>query len=202
MKKNVLMLIGVLVCLSCSACGSDDTGDTAKESQYIQEADEEDADVENEQEEDISEEEEQTDETIYNIGDSAELKDWEISVTDSKIVESIAASYGSYSPETEENRYLQIFVSVANNGKQADTFLPSYGFGDDVRAKVIYGEGYEFSATNLLGYSNEMHDSTVNPLSSKDGEIAFDIPEVVANSEEELLLQFTSGNDTVTFKIR
>lgn len=138
----------------------------------------------------------------YNIGDSVALKDWEITVTDFKIVDSISANYGTFSPDEEGNKYAQVFVSVTNNGKQADNFLPSYGYGDDVNAKLLYGNGYEFSATNLLGYSNEMHDSTINPLSSKSGEIAFNISGVVANSEDELLLQFNSGSDTIQFKVR
>lgn len=158
-----------------------------------------DAEVDEKAEEQTEQEEElQT----YNVGDSVVLKDWEIIVTDFKIVDSISENYGKFSPDEEGNKYAQVFVSVTNNGKQTDRFLPSYGYGDDVNAKLLYGDGYEFSATNLLGYSNEMHDSTINPLSSKTGEIVFNISEVVANSEDEILLQFNSGNDTIQFKVR
>ena len=133
---------------------------------------------------------------------SAELKDWSINVTDVKIVDSIAGSLGSFSPKEEGNTYLQVFVTVDNIGKTADSFLPSFAIGDDIIAKVLYSDGYEFTASNLLGYTNDLHDSSINPLSSKTGEIVYEIPSQVADSEEALLLQFSSGNESVTFNLR
>lgn len=138
----------------------------------------------------------------YALGNSADLKDWSINVTDVKIVDSIAGSLGSFSPKEEGNTYVQVFVTVENTGKTADSFLPSFCIGDDVSAKILYSDGYEFSATNLLGYTNDLHDSTINPLSSKTGEIVYEIPSQVVHSEETLLLQFSSGNDTVEFNLR
>lgn len=149
-----------------------------------------------------NEEEEQKEETVYNIGETAALKDWEITVTDMKIAESIAADYGSFSPNDEGNKYVQVFVTATNNGKQAEDFLPLVGMGDDVNAKVVFGDGYEFVSTNLLGYGNDMHGSKVNPLSSQSGEIAFEVPEAVHASEDELQIHFLAGNDVVKFKIR
>ena len=138
----------------------------------------------------------------YALGNSADLKDWSINVTDVKIVDSIAGSLGSFSPKEDGNTYVQVFVTVENTGKTADSFLPSFCIGDDVNAKVLYSDGYEFTASNLLGYTNDLHDSTINPLSSKTGEIVYEIPSEVVNSEEPLLLQFSSGNDTVAFNLR
>lgn len=156
---------------------------------------------ENVPESDVAEEEQET-ETVYEIGESATLKDWEISVTDMQIVESIAADYGTFSPNESGNKYAQVFVTATNNGKQAERFLPTVGIGDDVNAKIIFGDGYEFSATNLLGYNNDIHDSTINPLSSQTGEIAFEIPPIVADSTDELFIEFSSGTDVVKIKIR
>ncbi len=142
------------------------------------------------------------DDIPYALGNSAELKDWSINVTDVKIVDSIAGSLGSFSPKEEGNTYLQVFVTVDNIGKTADSFLPSFAIGDDIIAKVLYSDGYEFTASNLLGYTNDLHDSSINPLSSKTGEIVYEIPSQVADSEEALLLQFSSGNESVTFNLR
>lgn len=211
MKKRVIVFAVMFMCLSVvSACGGGNSKPTDNNSADT--AIEKDAKAENES--DAAEQASQTETTennesnaieedaVYNIGDSITLKDWEISVTSVQIVDSIAADYGQFSPNEEGNKYIQVFVTVNNNGKQADSFLPSFGMGDDVTAKVLYGDGYEFSASNLLGYSNEMHDSSINPLSSKSGEIAFDVPESVATSTDELIIEFISGNDTVKFKIR
>lgn len=211
MKKRVMVFAVMFMCLSVvSACsgGNSKTTDNNSADTTMEK------DVKAENESDVAKQASQTEtaennelnaseeDAVYNIGDSITLKDWEISVTSVQIVDSIAADYGQFSPNEEGNKYIQVFVTVNNNGKQADSFLPSFGMGDDVTAKVLYGDGYEFSASNLLGYSNEMHDSSINPLSSKSGEIAFDVPESVATSTDELIIEFISGNDTVKFKIR
>lgn len=179
---------------------TEDTQDESDESDGKDEAgDGEEAGGEDEAE---SQDEEQEEETVYNIGETATLNDWEIAVTDMKIVESIAADYGSFTPNDEGNKYVQVFVTAKNNGKEAKDFLPVIGMGDDVNAKVVFGDGYEFVATNLLGYGNDMHGSKVNPLSSQSGEIAFEVPEAVHASEDELQIHFLSGNSVLKFKIR
>lgn len=215
MKKKVIALLGMVICLSMAACGgssketvsngADTTTQDSNEKTSNEAETEKEVEVEKESEtteQNVTDETDNQDAAVYNINDSVQLKDWTISVTDFKIVDSIAADYGSFSPDSEGDKFAQVFVSATNDGKQASNFLPSYGYGDDVSAKLLYGDGYEFSATNLLGYSNEMHDSSINPLSSQTGEIAFEIPESVASSTDEIIIQFTSGNDKVRFKVR
>lgn len=141
-------------------------------------------------------------EQIYEIGDSATLNDWTITVTDMKIVKSIEADYGAFLPNEDGNKFLQIFVTVDNDGKESDTFLPYVCMGDDVYAKVFFTGDYEFSSTNLIGYDHELHNTSINPLSSKTGEIVFEIPEKVSESDDELLLQFMTSSDSLKFKIR
>lgn len=198
MKKKILLAVGISLCLTMVGCSSNEksTKNASENKTEIEECTDE---VEDESK---NEEEIKSEELIYNIGDSIELKDWRIVVTNMQIVESIAADYGAFNPNEEGNKYAQVFVTVTNNGKEADSFLPIVGYGDDINVKMIYGDGYEFTATNLLGYDAELHDSMINPLSSKDGEIAFEIPESVANASDEMFIQFKSGNDTVKVKIR
>ncbi len=95
-----------------------------------------------------------------------------------------------------------VTATAENTGKEADTFLPSFGLNDDVSAKVLYGDGYEFSLTQLLGYSKDLINSTINPLSSKEGDIAFELPNSVADSTEPLIIEFSSGNNNVDFALR
>lgn len=147
-------------------------------------------------------EDSQTEEPPLELNSSASLNDWTITVTDAQIVDSISSGYITFSPNEEGNKFIQVYVTAENNGKQADNFLPSFGMADDVNAKVLYSDGYEFSATNLMGYENDLHNSHINPLSSQTGEIAFEIPSTVADSTDELLIQFSSGNSKIIFKIR
>lgn len=206
MKKKLIVLTGLLLCLSFSACGSNNTDNKTKNKEDVSNINTNDnQSQETKEEENTDTEKESTEsetDTVYNIGESAVLGDWEISLTDVKFEESISADYMTFSPDSADSKYVQLFVTATNNGKKADSFLPTYGFGDDVKAKVLYGDGYEFSATNLLGYSKEMHDSVINPLSSKDGEIAFVVPNSVINAEDELLVKFSSNNDFIIFKLR
>lgn len=155
------------------------------------------------EEESVTEEPVAEEETVFAIGDVATLGDWSITVTDVQITDSIVAnSFGSYTPD-EGNKYIQIFVDVTNNGKKSDAFLPTYSiYNSDVRTKLLFGDGYEFSCVNLLGYSNDLHDTTLNPLSTKSGEIAFDVLQTVVDSTEPLLLEFKCGKEYVHFDIR
>lgn len=224
-RKTVILALGMTMCLLVTACGTsaavdkktDDTSKTEQnDNKESSDADQDETDSSNQDKEENKEEasqendgeteapeiDDKTEETISNIGDNVVLKDWEISVTDVQIIESISADYISFSPKESGNKYAQVFVTVNNKGKQSDTFLPSYAMGDDVHAKILYGDGYEFTSTVLLGYNNDLHNSGINPLSSKTGEIIFEIPETVASAEDELVIQFVSGNDTVKFKLR
>lgn len=136
------------------------------------------------------------------IGTEAALGDWAITVTAFEWKDEIVDSYFSFAPG-EGNKFAVVSVDISNNGKTADTFLPSYGFGDDVFARIIYGDGYEFSATSLLGYDADIHDEYVNPLSSASGVIAFEIPSsVVDDTAGALYIVFTAGEATAEYQLR
>lgn len=141
--------------------------------------------------------------TALAVGTEATLGDWNITVTGFEFMESIAGDYyGSFVP-SEGNQYAVVSVSIYNAGKSADTFLPSYSFGDDIRAKIIYGDGYEFSATSLLAYDADLHDEYVNPLSSASGIIAFEVPmTVVENAAEPLSILFSAGSTEIEYQLR
>lgn len=138
---------------------------------------------------------------LIQLGETSSLDDWSITVTSVELVDSIPDGYGSFSPDSG-NKYLITSLTITNNGKSAETFLPSFAMGTDVQAKILYDDGYEFSATHLLGYSKGLHDQSLNPLSSKDGDIAFEIPDSVANATDELILHLKAGNSNLNIKVR
>lgn len=204
MNKKKLLFLGLLTAVSISAasCGkawSDDRDDSVKTEGNTElilnnEADSEVLDV--------PEETESKEEVVHSIGESVALNDWEIAITDVKVVESVSSDYMKYEPKEEGNKYAQLFITVQNKGKESDRFLPSFGYNDDVFVKLFYGDGYEFSSTQLLGYSNDLHDSSINPLSSRSGEVVFEIPESVASASDEVIIKFISGENSISFKIR
>lgn len=135
------------------------------------------------------------------MGQTATIDCWDITVSQMQILDAVSNGYGQFEPD-EGNKYLLISLSAANNGKESAKFLPSFSMSDDITAKLIYGDGYEFDQTNLIGYDRSMLDCVVNPLSSAEGDIAFEIPNTVAESTDKMILEFSCGNDKLDFVTR
>lgn len=190
----VLMLTGVL-----TACGGDSKPATTPS---VQETASEAAITEAETTTaETPETETEASSTVTPMGEVATLKDWNITITNMQMLDSIDNGYGSFVPD-EGNKYMLVSAAIENIGKTAGTFLPSFGMNDDVSVKVLYGDGYEFSLTQLLGYQKDLINSTVNPLSSKEGDMAFEVPNSVAEATESIIIEFNAGKDKVAFSLR
>lgn len=203
MKKTKLLLSVLAVTTISVACGSggSKTSETAATSESEISTTVMETIEETTTEEETTDPETEAPLDTVPIGQVATLNNWNITVDEVQIMQSVPDDYVKFDAD-EGNQYLLISVSVSNEGKEADTFLKSFGLSDDVSTLVIYGDGYEFSPTHLLGYSKSIIDDSINPLSSKSGDIAFEIPDSVANTTDELILQFTAGNSALHFKIR
>ncbi|KAK9679475.1 hypothetical protein QE152_g39972 [Popillia japonica] len=83
-------------------------------------------------------------------------------------------------------------------------FVGSYTFGnEDVRSKILYQDKYEYSGTNLLGYGDDLHNKSLNPLTTLTGVLAFEVVDEAANSNSgELQLVFTLGKETVIYDLK
>ncbi|WP_077612492.1 DUF4352 domain-containing protein [Clostridium sp. Marseille-P2415] len=197
MKKKLLVPVLCAVALSATACGSNAAPEKAETTTTETTTAAETTTVD---ETTTAPETEAAPQTIP-MGQAAKIGEWNVTVSNMQILDNIPDGYGSFSPDAG-NKYLLVTMTVSNEGKQADSFLPSFSMGDDTSAKVIYGDGYEFTQTNLLGYSKSMTDSTINPLSSKEGDIAFEIPESVASATDPIILEISSGNEKINFALR
>lgn len=137
-----------------------------------------------------------------NVNDEGILKDWSVTVTNVEIVDKIQqGEYFSFNP-AEGHKYLRVDCTVTNNGTDAGRFLSTIAAAGHATAKILYQDTYEYSSTNLLGCTEELHDTSFNPLSTKEGIIAFEIPDSVASSDEELILVFKMGRKEIRYKIR
>lgn len=143
---------------------------------------------------------EPTAEPQNHVGDAVTLGDWEITLSGYEITEKVTTNQYLGFKADDGNKYVIVTLSVKNTGTEADTFLPSFSMGDGVRAKLLYQGEYEFSATNLLGHSDELHDKTLNPLSSAEGLIAFQIAAEAA-VPEELELVLVQGKESVVYRL-
>lgn len=204
MKRALTVLLFAAVLLLLSACGSNaaaggtDTPsqpDTVSDPAPMTQADGSKETTEN------TALKEKDEGNALSLGESVELGDWSISVTAFELSTKLSDKLFSYAPD-EGNQYAVVSVSVANNGAEADTFLPSFGFGDDIFAKIMYDKQYTYSSTNLLTYDADLHDEFLNPLSSATGVIVFSLPDVVANGTGSLSINFTAGANTAEFTLR
>lgn len=197
-KKAFLVMASALVLTACG--GGSTSSETAAETTAATEAATE-ATSEAQTEEETTAEETEAPEAAIEMGTAGTVGEWEITISDMEIVDEIPDGYGTFAPD-EGNKYLLASVKGSNLAKQAQTFLSSFPFGDDLTVVLLYGDGYEFVQTNLLGYSESVTDSSVNPLSSKEGKIAFEIPDSVAESSDSLTVHFECDGETLDIKVR
>ena len=189
MKKFFIILSFILVvCLFTASCGNSDTPSTSQNTDNNNQQQEQNQEVE------IPEN--------FKIGDTATFNNWEISVTEFSFKDKLADNdYFYFSPD-EGNKFAVVSLQITNTNKEAQTFLPSFSYGDDIRARICFADEYVYQATNLIGYEAELHDSTMNPLTTKNGVIAFDVPEIVTTSEESLVFTIYAGQDSISFDLR
>ena len=200
MKKSKIAALILASATALSACGGSTTQETGATTQAVETTE---ATSEAETEETTVEEttEAETEASEIPMGQMATISCWDITVSQMQILDAVSNGYGQFEPD-EGNKYLLISLSAANNGKESAKFLPSFSMSDDITAKLIYGDGYEFDQTNLIGYDRSMLDCVINPLSSAEGDIAFEIPNTVAESTDKMILEFSCGNDKLDFVLR
>ena len=215
MKKILAITIAMALLCSFSACASnatesaDPSTDTLEA--RIDELESENAELKEQLEElqrnspvpssSVSQVDESTN-TVVDIGTKSSLGDWNITIDSFEWTDSIAADYaGSFKPD-DGNQFAVVHTTVYNAGKSADIFLPSYSSGADVKTKVLYGDGYEFSSSSLLGYSRDLHDTHVNPLSTTSGVIVFEIPNSVVDDSGDLFIEFSASDCAVRYQLR
>ena len=198
MKKYIATSAAILAITILSGCAPAKEGNqSSNQTSSVAQTNSDTPSSDNNSSEDSSEA--NSDVEKYKIGDTVKTEGWEITVNSVDAVEKIQADYGSFKPE-EGSKYVVLNVTVKNLSTESSTFLPSFSTNRDVRAKIKYQE-YEFSATNLLGHSEDLHNTGLNPLSSKTGIIAFSIASDVAEKTDELRLVISENKKEYEFAL-
>ena len=135
------------------------------------------------------------------LGETGTIGNWSVTVTGSETTKRVDEDM-MYFEASEGNQYVMIDATVENTGKQAASFLSMVTLDGDPDAKLIYGDGYEYKPTGLMGSEKELQDTPVNPLEKKDGRITFEVPDTVVESDEPITLIITNGTDTLNYTIR
>lgn len=135
------------------------------------------------------------------FGETGTIGEWNVTVTGSETAKRVDEDI-MYFEASEGNQYIMIDTTVENTGKQAASFLSMVTIDGNPDAKLIYGDGYEYKPTGLMGSEKELQDVSVSPLEKKDGRITFEVPNTVVESDEPITLTITNGTDTLNYTIR
>nr|DAU71636.1 MAG TPA: protein of unknown function (DUF4352) [Caudoviricetes sp.] len=137
-----------------------------------------------------------------SIAVSQNLGNWIITVSGSTFEDEVSQSLlTSFQPD-DGNKYLLVSLSVTNNGTQAAVFLPLFAMSGDISTAVYYNTDYEYKTTNLIGYDKNAINETLNPLTTKDCAIAFEVPAAIEKDDNPLVLRFSENGNTVEFDLR
>lgn len=139
-------------------------------------------------------------EELLTVGTTATLGDWEITLESFETLNKISDGLMAFVPN-EGNLYVSVNLTIKNNGTEPKIFWPTIATGKYIHGKIIYQGQYEYSADNLLGHDEELHDKHLNPLSSASGILAFSIPSDIADSEE-LVLEISYGRESLKFALK
>ena len=197
--KRKFVILAMLLSISCTACSAPAQSQSNNHAESNNASTSESANEEIEPE--IEESKDVIESTALSVGETTYLGDWEITLDSFEVTDKIDNTYGSFSP-SEGNKYVVIYLMIKNNGTSADTFVASYSFSNnDVRTKILYKDTYEYSSTNLLGLDADLHDDSLNPLTSLSGLLAYEVVDEAANSEE-LTFVITKGKETVVYNLK
>lgn len=197
MKKCFAAILALIILFALAACTTGEPGTQSPSAQDPAASSTPDTTLEETTEPSVEPETLPT----YSVGDTADLGHWTITLDGFELTAEIEGDYSTVFYAEEGAKYGVVSLTVVNNDTSADTFLPSFSLGDDVRATIYSGE-YTFSATSLLGHSDDMHDKFLNPLMSGSGLVAFQIPDTIADSTDPLTLTITCSGDEISFALR
>lgn len=137
------------------------------------------------------------------LGQKGTTGDWKISVKKAEKKAQIKnGAYRVFKPQ-KGDQFICITATVRNNGKKKETFLPKIGYkGKMLTATLYFKDKYEYQPLELFSYDKDLVSTSVNPLSSKSGIIAFEVPKKVAKSKKTLTLKIGTESDYLLYSLK
>lgn len=139
--------------------------------------------------------------SAQSLGVMATIANWEITPISCQVTPKIDNTFGSFNAD-DGSKFVVVNAKVKNVGNSMETFLQSFSFmNTDVSVKVVYQDIYEYSRTSLLAYDKDLSDKTMNPLTTAEGVIAFEVPNEVAESSG-LVLVFSNNESELRYLLK
>ena len=141
-------------------------------------------------------------ETKVALGKKGKVGDWKIGANKASVKKKITNGKYHYFEAKKGNTFVIISLSVRNNGKQAETFLPRVGYENTmIQAVLYYKDKYEYVASELFSYDKDLVGTSIQPLDTEKGIIAFEVPKKVAKSKKNLKLKIGTKNEYLVFSL-
>ncbi|MCR8659556.1 DUF4352 domain-containing protein [Paenibacillus endoradicis] len=193
MKKTYLMIITLVALIIISGCAAtkqnnsstnatstptpDASGETAPTPEPTEEPNESEA--------------------SYAQGDKITLGEWDITLDSFEFNEKVSDDVFTSSAE-EGNKFIVLNYTVLNNGKESSKFTGMLG---SIKMNALYKDEYEYGSTTTM-IDGDLSKSTVKPLSSKTGFVVIEVPDLVADSEDSLVLSIDNNGEKAKIKLR
>ena len=145
----------------------------------------------------------------YNsLGAKKILGTWEIELNSFEIKQEIRREvpqnphilYSGYSAD-EGDKLVVVNLTVRNMDTSLQTFLPFVSFNRDTRAMMTYRNDFEFRPISFRNDPESIQNAPMNPLSSRTGDIVFQVADSLAFSNE-LTFVITMGDEKIEFALR
>ena len=141
-------------------------------------------------------------ETKVKLGKKGKVGDWKVSASKVSVKKKITNGEYRYFEAKDGNTFVIVSLSVRNNGKKAETFLPRVGYENTmIQATLYYKDEYEYNPTELISYDKDLCGTSIQPLNTEKGIIAFEVPKKVSKSKKKLKLKIGTKNEYLVFNL-
>lgn len=142
-------------------------------------------------------------ESTLALGKKGTVGDWEFCVKKAVTKKTIKDSeYLGYKP-SKGNTFVVVTMSVRNNGKEAATAFPRMGLENKMIQSVLYYDGeYEYKPTQLLSYDKDLMTKKIQPLTTKNGVVTYEVPKKVAKSLDKLTVKIGTSKESLVYSLK
>ena len=130
------------------------------------------------------------------------LANWEITVTDYNYVDSVSSGLLTEYRASDGSKYCVIDITAKNTGEKASTFLPVFIVDNqDSYAKLEWGD-YEYTRSILDLAKENLLQEQLNPLVSANGQLFFEVPKEMEDSDDIPALIIRQGKNTFKCELK
>ncbi|GIP35059.1 DUF4352 domain-containing protein [Paenibacillus sp. J2TS4] len=133
----------------------------------------------------------------FAVGDTFNLKDWEVVVESFEFNQSVTGGMLSSSAD-EGSKFLVLNLAVTNNASEAQQFIEMIG---GTKIKAIYNDKYEYKISITL-IDGDLANERVQPLSTAKGFTVIEMPDKVVEATEGIHVLFDIDGEKAKVKIR